>query len=104
MWARLLRLVINATGVILHTNLGRAPLGKDALSAGRAIGGGYSNLEYRMDEGRRGSRHEHAGSLLALASGAAGGLVVNNNAAAVLVALAALARGREVVVSRGERV
>jgi L-seryl-tRNA(Ser) seleniumtransferase len=104
MRARLLRPVINATGVILHTNLGRAPIGTDAIAAGRAIGGGYSNLEYRMDEGRRGSRHEHAGSLLAWACGAGGGLVVNNNAAAVLVALAALARGREVVVSRGELV
>jgi L-seryl-tRNA(Ser) seleniumtransferase len=104
MRARLLRPVINATGVILHTNLGRAPIGADAIAAGRAIGGGYSNLEYRMDEGRRGSRHEHAGSLLAWACGAGGGLVVNNNAAAVLVALAALARGREVVVSRGELV
>jgi L-seryl-tRNA(Ser) seleniumtransferase len=104
MRARLLRSVINATGVILHTNLGRAPLGDEAINAGRAIGRGYSNLEYRMDEGRRGSRHEHAGSLLARACGADVGLVVNNNAAAVLVSLAALARGREVVVSRGELV
>jgi L-seryl-tRNA(Ser) seleniumtransferase len=104
MRARLLRPVINATGVILHTNLGRAPLGDDALAAGRAIGGGYSNLEYRMDQGRRGARHEHAGSLLARSCGAAAGVVVNNNAAAVLVALAALARGRQVVVSRGELV
>jgi L-seryl-tRNA(Ser) seleniumtransferase len=102
--ARLLRPVINATGVIVHTNLGRAPVGDDALAASRAISRGYSNLEYRMDEGRRGSRHEHAGSLLAWACGAEGGLVVNNNAAAVLLSLAALARGREVVVSRGELV
>src|SRR5919108_614756 len=72
-------------------------LAVDATKAGREIGSGYSNLEYRMDEGRRGSRHEHAGSLLARACGAADGLVVNNNAAAVLVSLAALARGREVV-------
>jgi L-seryl-tRNA(Ser) seleniumtransferase len=104
MRSRLLRRVINATGVILHTNLGRAPLGDEAIDAGREIGSGYSNLEYRMGEGRRGSRHEHAGSLLARASGAGDGLVVNNNAAAVLVSLAALARGREVVVSRGELV
>jgi L-seryl-tRNA(Ser) seleniumtransferase len=104
MRSRLLRRVINATGVILHTNLGRAPLGDEAINAGREIGSGYSNLEYRMGEGRRGSRHEHAGSLLARASGAGDGLVVNNNAAAVLVSLAALARGREVVVSRGELV
>ena len=102
--ARLLRPVVNATGVIVHTNLGRAPVADDALMAARAIGGGYSNLEYRMDEGRRGSRQEHAGSLLALACGAQAGLVVNNNAAAVLLSLAALARGREVVVSRGELV
>jgi L-seryl-tRNA(Ser) seleniumtransferase len=102
--ARLLRPVINATGVIVHTNLGRAPVGDDALAAARTISRGYSNLEYRMDRGRRGSRHDHAGSLLARACGAEAGLVVNNNAAAVLLALAALARGREVVVSRGELV
>jgi L-seryl-tRNA(Ser) seleniumtransferase len=102
--ARLLRPVINATGVIVHTNLGRAPVGDDALVAARTIGRGYSNLEYRMDRGRRGSRHDHAGSLLARACGAEAGLVVNNNAAAVLLSLAALARGREVVVSRGELV
>lgn len=101
---RLLRPVVNATGVIVHTNLGRAPIGDDALAAARAIGRGYSNLEYRMDDGDRGSRHEHAGSLLARACGAEAGLVVNNNAAAVLLSLAALARGREVVVSRGELV
>jgi L-seryl-tRNA(Ser) seleniumtransferase len=101
---RLLRPVVNATGVILHTNLGRAPIGDDALAAARTIGRGYSNLEYRMDDGERGSRHEHAGSLLARACGAEAGLVVNNNAAAVLLSLAALARGREVVVSRGELV
>jgi L-seryl-tRNA(Ser) seleniumtransferase len=100
----LLRPVVNATGVIVHTNLGRAPIGDDALAAARAIGRGYSNLEYRMDDGERGSRHEHAGSLLARACGAEAGLVVNNNAAAVLLSLAALARGREVVVSRGELV
>jgi L-seryl-tRNA(Ser) seleniumtransferase len=101
---RLLRPVVNATGVIVHTNLGRAPIGDDALAAARAIGRGYSNLEYRMDDGERGSRQEHAGSLLAQACGAEAGLVVNNNAAAVLLSLAALARGREVVVSRGELV
>jgi L-seryl-tRNA(Ser) seleniumtransferase len=101
---RLLRPVVNATGVIVHTNLGRAPIGDDALAAARAIGRGYSNLEYRMDDGERGSRQEHAGSLLARACGAEAGLVVNNNAAAVLLSLAALARGREVVVSRGELV
>ncbi len=101
---RLLRPVINATGVMVHTNLGRAPLGDDTLAVSRTVGRGYSNLEYEMDEGRRGSRHDHAGWLLARACGAESGLVVNNNAAAVLLSLAALARGREVVVSRGELV
>jgi len=102
--AALLRPLVNATGVIVHTNLGRVPLGRDALDAVAAIGAGYSNLELRTDTGRRGSRHEHAGSLLAAACGAERGLVVNNNAGAVLLALAALARGRDVVVSRGELV
>ena len=96
--------VINATGVLLHTNLGRAPIGDDALADALAIGRGYSNLEFDLATGGRGSRHEHAGSLLARACGAEAGLVVNNNAAAVLLSLAALARGRDVVVSRGELV
>jgi L-seryl-tRNA(Ser) seleniumtransferase len=100
----LLRSVVNATGVIVHTNLGRAPIAADALAAASEVGSGYSNLEYRMETGDRGSRHEHAGALLARACGAEAGLVVNNNAAAVLLCLAALARGREVVVSRGELV
>jgi L-seryl-tRNA(Ser) seleniumtransferase len=99
-----LRPVINATGVLLHTNLGRAPIGDDALDAAAVVGRGYSNLEYRLETGGRGSRHEHAGALLARACGAEAGLVVNNNAAAVLLSLAALARGREVIVSRGELV
>ncbi|MGH8982322.1 MAG: L-seryl-tRNA(Sec) selenium transferase [Acidimicrobiia bacterium] len=101
---RLLRPVVNATGVLVHTNLGRAPIGADALDVAGRVAAGYSNLEYRLDTGERGSRHEHAGALLARACGAEAGLVVNNNAAAVLLALAALARGREVVVSRGELV
>jgi L-seryl-tRNA(Ser) seleniumtransferase len=96
--------VINATGVLLHTNLGRAPLGAAAGAAAVAAAGGYTNLEYRLGEGVRGSRHEHAGALLAAACGAEAGIVVNNNAAAVLLVLACLARGREVVVSRGELV
>jgi L-seryl-tRNA(Ser) seleniumtransferase len=100
----LLRRVLNATGVIVHTNLGRAPVATEALGAATAVAAGYSNLEYRMDAGARGSRHEHAGALLARACGAEAGIVVNNNAAAVLLALGALARGREVVVSRGELV
>jgi L-seryl-tRNA(Ser) seleniumtransferase len=102
--AGLLRPVLNATGVLLHTNLGRAPLHADALESATRIGGSYSTLEYRLADGARGSRHEHAGGLLARACGAEAGLVVNNGAAAVLLVLAALARGREVVVSRGELV
>jgi len=101
---RLLHRVVNATGVIVHTNLGRAPMDPDAITAATEVASGYSNLEYRMDTGTRGSRHEHAGALLARACGAEAGMVVNNNAAAVLLALGAAARGREVIVSRGELV
>ena len=97
-----LRRVLNATGVLLHTNLGRAPLAGAALERVIEIGGGYSNLEYDLAEGARGSRQHHLALLLRRLSGAEASLVVNNNAAAVLLALAALAEGREVVVSRGE--
>jgi L-seryl-tRNA(Ser) seleniumtransferase len=100
----LLQPVVNATGVIIHTNLGRSPLATEAMAAVAAVAAGYSNLEYHLDEGARGSRHDHAGTLLARACGAEAALVVNNNAAAVLLSLGALARGREVVVSRGELV
>jgi len=100
----LLHRVVNATGVIVHTNLGRAPMDPEAIAAAAEVATGYSNLEYRMDVGERGSRHEHAGALLARACGAEAGIVVNNNAAAVLLALGATARGREVIVSRGELV
>jgi L-seryl-tRNA(Ser) seleniumtransferase len=100
---RLLGPVLNATGVLLHTNLGRAPLGETAASAALRAAG-YANVEYHLDDGTRGSRHDHAGALLARYVGADSGIVVNNNAGAVLLALAALARGREVVVSRGELV
>lgn len=100
----LLQPVINATGILLHTNLGRAPLGEVALEAACAVGRGYSNLEFRLEQGVRGSRREHAGPVLARACGAESALVVNNNAGAVLLVLAALARGRQVVVSRGELV
>jgi L-seryl-tRNA(Ser) seleniumtransferase len=100
---RLLQPVINATGVLLHTNLGRAPLGATTLQE-MTQAAGYSNLEYRLSEGIRGSRHEHAGHLLAAACGAETGIVVNNNAAAVLLTLASLARDRDVIVSRGELV
>jgi L-seryl-tRNA(Ser) seleniumtransferase len=97
-----LRRVLNATGVALHTNLGRAPLAEAALERVREVGRGYSNLEYDVDEGARGSRQDHVAGLLRRLTGAEAALVVNNNAAAVLLALAALAEGREVVVSRGE--
>ncbi|MGH9276814.1 MAG: hypothetical protein ACRD12_01695 [Acidimicrobiales bacterium] len=93
----LLRPVVNATGVLLHTNLGRAPIG--IMTAG-----GYSNLEFDLVTGRRGSRSGHAASLLARAAGAEAALVVNNGAAAVMLVLAALAHDRSVLVSRGELV
>ena len=99
-----LRRVLNATGVIVHTNLGRAPLSEAALDRVREIGRGYSNLEYDLAAGRRGSRQDHLAALLRELTGAEGALVVNNNAGAVLLALAALAEGREVIVSRGELV
>ncbi|MBP6628858.1 MAG: L-seryl-tRNA(Sec) selenium transferase [Kofleriaceae bacterium] len=101
---RSLRRVLNATGVVIHTNLGRAPLAPAALDAVVDVGRGYSNLEYDLGRGQRGSRHDHVGALLAELTGAEAGLVVNNNAAATVLALGALAAGREVVVSRGELV
>jgi L-seryl-tRNA(Ser) seleniumtransferase len=97
-----LRRVLNATGVVVHTNLGRAPLAEAALERIREIGRGYSNLEYDLQSGSRGSRQDHVAAILRRLTGAEGALVVNNNAAAVLLVLAALAEGREVVVSRGE--
>jgi L-seryl-tRNA(Ser) seleniumtransferase len=97
-----LRRVLNATGVILHTNLGRAPLGEAALERMLETGRSYSNLEYDVTGGTRGSRQDHVARLLRELTGAEAALVVNNNAAAVLLALAALAEGREVLVSRGE--
>ncbi len=96
--------VINATGVIVHTNLGRAPLGRTAVDRVVAVAGGYANLEYDLTAGRRGSRTAHAAALVARLTGAKAAVVVNNNAAAVLLVLAALAAGREVVISRGELV
>ncbi|MHB1294767.1 MAG: L-seryl-tRNA(Sec) selenium transferase [Anaerolineae bacterium] len=99
-----LRPVINASGVILQTNLGRAPLSEETLAAMRRIGEGYSNLEYELAEGSRGSRYVHAESLLCRLTGAEAALVVNNNAGAVLLVLSALAQGREVVISRGQLV
>jgi L-seryl-tRNA(Ser) seleniumtransferase len=97
-----LRRVLNATGVIVHTNLGRAPLADGALDHVRETARGYSNLEYDLPTGSRGSRQDHVASILRRLTAAEAALVVNNNAAAVLLALAALAEGREVVVSRGE--
>ncbi len=99
-----LRRVLNATGVIVHTNLGRAPLAAEALARVHEVARGYSNLELDLDDGKRGSRQDHLAELVRRLTGAEAALVVNNNAAAVLLALAALAEGREVVVSRGELV
>ena len=99
-----LRRVLNATGVIVHTNLGRAPLAERALERVQEVARGYSNLEYDLDAGTRGSRQDHVAASLRALTGAEAALVVNNNAAAVLLALAALAEGREAVVSRGELV
>ena len=96
--------VINASGVIVHTNLGRAPLGPAAIARIAAVASGYANLEYDLPGGRRGSRTAHASRLLTRLTGAESAIVVNNNAAAVLLALTALGAGREVVISRGELV
>jgi L-seryl-tRNA(Ser) seleniumtransferase len=96
------RRVLNATGVIVHTNLGRAPLAERALERVHEVARGYSNLEYDLAAGARGSRQAHIADSLRRLTGAEAALVVNNNAAAVMLALAALAEGREVLVSRGE--
>ncbi|MDE2844450.1 MAG: L-seryl-tRNA(Sec) selenium transferase [Chloroflexota bacterium] len=96
--------VINATGVVIHTNLGRAPLSKSATDAALQAAQGYSNLEFDLSNGRRGSRQAHLQDILQQLTGAEAGLVVNNNASAVLLGLSALAAGKEVVVSRGEAV
>jgi L-seryl-tRNA(Ser) seleniumtransferase len=99
-----LRPVINATGVVLHTNLGRAPLAQEALDAAVDVGRGYSNLEFNLETGERGSRHDHVRALCRKLWGVEDALVVNNCAAAVLLALSSVAHGREAVVSRGELV
>jgi len=99
-----LRPVINATGVILHTNLGRAPLSREAMAAMDAVAKGYCNLEFELDSGTRGSRQTHIEPILCQLTGAEGALVVNNNAAAVLLGLTAFARRKEVIVSRGQAV
>lgn len=99
-----LRKVINATGIVLHTNLGRARLSKAVSEQLAALGGGYSNLEYNLENGERGSRYEHVEGLLTMLTGAEAALVVNNNAAAVYLILDSVAKGQEVIVSRGELV
>jgi len=99
-----LRPVINATGVLLHTNLGRAPLSPEATAAMEECAKGYTNLEIDLDSGKRGSRQVHIESVLCQLTGAEAALVVNNNASAVLLALSALAKGKEVIVSRGQAV
>jgi L-seryl-tRNA(Ser) seleniumtransferase len=97
-----LRRVINATGVVLHTNLGRAPLAPAARAAVVEAAAGYSNLEYDLDKGERGSRHDHLRAVLRDLTGAEDAIVANNNAAATVLGLAGLASGKEIVVSRGE--
>jgi len=101
---RSLRRVVNATGVVLHTNLGRAVMSAEAVAAVAEAASHYTNLEYDLPEGRRGSRQDHLSELIRLLSGAEDGLAVNNNAGAVLLMLNTLAEGREVIVSRGELV
>jgi len=104
-WTRpSLQTVINASGVILHTNLGRAPLSRAAIHAMQSVALGYSNLEFDLSSGKRGSRAVHAESLLQKLTGAESALAVNNNAAAVLLILSALAKGKRVVISRTQLV
>jgi L-seryl-tRNA(Ser) seleniumtransferase len=99
-----LRPVVNATGIVIHTNFGRSLLAEEALARLQTVCRGYSNLEYDLQSGERGSRHVHAEAILRELTGAQAALVVNNNAGAVLLILNTLARGREVVVSRGQLV
>lgn len=99
-----LRRVINATGIIVHTNLGRSVLSERAAAAVLEVATGYSTLEYEVESGERGSRHTHVESLITRLTGAEAAMAVNNNAAAVMLAIAALARGREAIVSRGQLV
>ncbi|MHB8172008.1 MAG: L-seryl-tRNA(Sec) selenium transferase [Thermincolia bacterium] len=99
-----LRRVINATGVVLHTNLGRAILGRQAVEAINQVAGNFSNLELDLETGKRGSRYQHVEEILCRLTGAEAAMVVNNNAAAVLLVLSTMAKGKEVVVSRGELV
>jgi len=104
LWANSPRRVINATGVVLHTNLGRAPLSNQALQSIENASGSYSDLEFDLDSGIRGSRQTGINGLLSLVTGAEAALVVNNGSAAVMLGLATLAKNKEVIVSRGEAV
>ena len=99
---RSLKLVVNATGIVLHTNLGRAPIAEETIDAIKEIALGYSNLEFNLDTGKRGSRYMHIEGILKKITGAEAAVVVNNCAAAVLVSLNTLAKDKEVIVSRGE--
>jgi L-seryl-tRNA(Ser) seleniumtransferase len=99
-----LRRVINATGIVVHTNLGRSPLAEQAVEAVTEVARGYSTLEYDVDTGERGSRHVHVEELICKLTGAEAAMAVNNNAAAVMLAIAGLARGKEAIVSRGQLV
>ncbi len=99
-----LRRVINGTGVVIHTNLGRSPLADEAIEEILSVALCYSNLEFNLEEGKRGSRYSHVEGILKELTGAEGALVVNNNASAVLIALNTIAKGKEVIVSRGELV
>ena len=99
-----MRMVVNGTGTVLHTNLGRAPIAREHMERIAALATGYSNLEYNLEEGRRGERYSHFEKLLCKLTGAEAAMAVNNNAAAVMLILSSLAKGGEVVVSRGELV
>ena len=99
-----MRMVINATGTVLHTNLGRAPIGQKHMERVAQIATGYSNLEYNLEAGKRGERYSHFEKLLCKITGAEAAMAVNNNAAAVMLILSSMAKGGEVVVSRGELV
>lgn len=101
---RSLRRVINATGIVVHTNLGRSPLADAAVEAVAEVARGYSTLEYDVESGERGSRHTHVESLICRLTGAEAAMAVNNNASAVLLGIAALARRKEAIVSRGQLV
>jgi L-seryl-tRNA(Ser) seleniumtransferase len=103
-WSEHPRRVINATGVVLHTNLGRSPLSEAAIASAARTSDGYSDLEFDLKTGARGSRNSHISRLIGQVSGAEAGMAVNNNAAGVLLVLSALAAGKEVIVSRGEAV